>query len=95
MTKTANKAAIRSLPKLRASLLWFKRQIVHELKRRAEDVTSPKLRAVYAQKARSVAKTDLADLRQAYLDARIAEIRASRRFELSQIVPGIVWLSAC
>lgn len=94
MTKTANKRAIRALPALRTSLLWFKRETVRQLERRAQEVTSPRLRIVYAQKARAVRATELADLRSAYQAERVNEIAAARRFELSRAVPGIAWLRA-
>lgn len=94
MTKAANKRAIKALPELRASLIWFKRETVRQIRRRAEEVTSPKLRIVLADKARKVAATELADLRNAYQCERVAEIASARRFELSRAVPGIVWLTA-
>lgn len=94
MTKSAHRRAIRQLPALRASLLWFKRETVRQLERRAQDVASPRLRLWLAQKARKVRATDLASLRAAYQAERVNEITAARRFELSRAVPGIVWLSA-
>lgn len=94
MTKSANKRAIRALPRLRASLLWFKRETVRALRERAQSVTSPRLQAAYVQKARKIATTDLADLRHAYECDRVSEIVKARRFELSQAVPGIAWLIA-
>lgn len=94
MTKTANKRAIKALPALRTSLLWYKRDLVRQLKRRAEDVVSPKLRAVYFDKARKISATDLADLRQSYQAERVAEIGRYRRSELTHAVTGIIWLSA-
>lgn len=93
MTKTSTKRAIKALPALRASLIWFKRETVRAIRRRAEEVSSPRLRIMLAQKARKVAETDLADLRLAYECGRVSEIRDARRFELSRAVPGIVWLS--
>jgi hypothetical protein len=93
-TKTANKRAIKALPALRASLLWFKRETVRHIERRAQDAVSPKLRIVLAQKARKVATTDLADLRNAYECERVNEIIQARRFELSGVVPNITWLRA-
>lgn len=94
MSKASNKRAIKALPALRASLIWFKRETVRALQRRAEEVSSPKLRVMLAQKARKVSTTDLADLRLAYEANRVSEIREARRFELSRAVPGIVWLEA-
>lgn len=94
MSKAATKRSIRALPALRASLIWFKRETVRQLQRKADGAVSPRLRVWLAQKARKVATTDLADLRLAYQAARVAEIRTARRFELSRAIPGIVWLSA-
>ena len=94
MSKAYNKRSIRALPALRASLIWFKRETVRAIQRRAQDVTSPKLRIVLAQKARKVATTDLADLRDAYECDRVGEIVRARRFELSRAIPGITWVSA-
>jgi hypothetical protein len=94
MTKTAHRRAIRQLPAIRKSLLWFKRETVRQLERKAQDAASPRLRLWLAQKASKIRATDLADLRVAYQAERVSEIRAARRFELSQAVPGIVWLSA-
>lgn len=94
MTKAATKRTIKALPALRASLIWFKRETVRELERKASDASSPRLRVYLADKARKVAATDLADLRNAYQCARVSEITSARRFELSRAVPGIVWLSA-
>lgn len=94
-SKMANRLAIKALPALRTSLLWFKRETVRTLKRRALEVTSPLLRVAYFEKARKVATTDLADLRSAYECDRVGEIVKARRFELSRAVPGIVWVSAC
>lgn len=94
MTKSAHKRAIRALPNLRKSLLWFKRETVRTLKERAEEAASPKLRAVYQQKASKVRTAELADLRAAYQAERVSEISRARRFELTRAVPGIVWLSA-
>lgn len=91
-SKAATKRAIKALPALRASLLWFKRETVRTLQRRAEEALSPRLRVMLAQKARKVATTDLADLRLAYQAERVNEIAGARRFELSRAVPGIVWL---
>lgn len=93
MNKASNKKAIRSLPALRTSLLWFKRETVRQIKRRAMAVTSLKLRIMLERKARQVATTDLADLRNAYECDRVGEIVKARRFELARAVPGIVWLS--
>lgn len=92
-TKAATKRAIKALPALRSSLIWFKRETLRTLRRRAQDVTSPRLQAFYMQKAAKVRSTDLADLRSAYQCVRVNEIAAARRFELSRAVPGIVWLS--
>lgn len=94
MSKASNNLAIKALPALRASLIWFKRETVRAIMRRAQDVTSPKLRVVLAAKARKVATTDLADLRISYECNRVSEIRDAGRFELSRAVPGIVWLQA-
>ena len=91
-TKAATKRAIRALPALRTSLIWFKRETVRTLQRKAQDAASPRLAAWLAQKARKVATTDLADLRVAYQAERVNEIASARRFELSRVVPGIVWL---
>lgn len=94
MTKAANKRAIRQLPALRASLLWFKRETVRQLRERSRDVASPRLRAAYIERAVRIRQTDLADLRSAYQCDRVGEICKARRFELSQAVPGIAWLTA-
>lgn len=94
MTKSAHRRAIRQLPALRRSLLWFKRETVRQLEERAQDVSSPKLRLWLAQKASKVRETNLASLRTAYQAERVNEIAAARRFELSRAVPGIVWLTA-
>jgi hypothetical protein len=94
MSKASNKRAIKALPALRASLIWFKRDTVRTIQRRAQDVTSPKLRIVLAQKARKVATTDLADLRSAYQCERVGEIVKARRFELSRAIPNLTWVSA-
>lgn len=93
MTKSAHKRAIRRLPALRTSLLWFKRETVRTLERRALEVASPKLRLVYAQKARKVATMDLADLRLAYQAERVSEIRQARRFELARVVERLTFPS--
>lgn len=92
MTKTANKAAIKAMPALRASLLWFKRETVRSIKRAAEDTASPTIRAALNAKASKVRAMDLADLRDMYIASRTSEIRAYRRAELSAVVPGMVWL---
>lgn len=91
-SKAATKRAIKVLPALRASLLWFKRETVRALQRRAQDAISPRLRVMLAQKARKIATTDLADLRLAYQAERVNEIAGAPRFELSRAIPGIVWL---
>lgn len=91
MNKASNKRAIRALPALRASLIWFKRETVRSLRQRALGAASPKMGAWLREKARKVAQTDLADLRLAYEAGRVGENRAARRFELSRVVPGIVW----
>lgn len=94
ISKSANKRAIRRLPALRASLLWFKRETVRHLERRAQEVSSPRLQAWLTAKARKLRATELADLRSAYQAERVNEIAQARRFELSRAVPGIAWLSA-
>lgn len=94
MSKAAHKRAIRALPALRRSLIWFKRETMRTLRERARDVVSPRLQAVYLEKARKVRETELASLRDAYQAERVGEIAAARRFELTRAVPGIVWLSA-
>lgn len=94
MTKTANKRAIRQLPRLRASLIWFKRETVRRLRERSREVSSSRLRAAYIEKAVRLRAADLADLRTAYQCDRVGEICKARRFELSQAVPGIAWLTA-
>lgn len=91
-SKAATKRAIKALPALRTSLLWFKRETVRTLQRKAQDASSPRLRVMLAQKARKIATTELADLRHAYQCERVNEIAAARRFELSRAVPGIIWL---
>lgn len=93
MSKTANKRSIKALPALRASLIWFKRETVRTLKLRAQEASSPMARNWLAQKARKVAQTDPADLRNAYECDRVSEIRRAPRLELSQAVPGIVWMA--
>lgn len=45
-------------------------------------------------KAAKVRKTDLASLRASYQAERVSEIRSARRFELTRIIPDIVWVSA-
>lgn len=92
MSKTATKKAIKALPALRASLIWFKRETIRQLERRAQEAASPRLQAVYVAKAAKVRTTDLADLRSAYQAERVHEIASARRFELGRAVPGIVWL---
>jgi hypothetical protein len=92
MTKTANKAAIKALPALRASILWHKRETVRALRRRAEEVSLPAMRAALYAKASKVAKTDLADLRSSYQSERVAEILRCRMGELSSAIPGFVRL---
>jgi len=94
MSKASNKRAIKALPALRASLIWFKRETVRSLRQRALGAASPRMSAWLREKARKVAQTDLADLRLAYEAGRVGEIRAARRFELARAVPGIVWLEA-
>jgi len=94
MSKASNKHSIKALPALRASLIWFKRETVRSLKRRALEMSSPRMRMTLFEKARKVAATDLADLRLAYQANRVSEIRKARRFELARVVPGIVWLEA-
>ncbi len=94
MTKTANKKAIKSLPALRASLIWYKRNTVRSLRRRAADVSSPAMRTTLANKASKVAHMDLADLRASYLSERVSEICSARLFELALVVPGLVRLRA-
>lgn len=92
MSKRSTKAAIRRLPALRASLLWHRLEVVRELRRRAAEASSPRLRAVYAAKAHKVARADLASLRVSYMTERVNEICSARRFELTRAVPGIVWM---
>lgn len=92
MTKAATKRALRQLPALRTSLIWFKRETVRTLRERARDVASPRLQAFYLEKARKVAATELADLRLAYQAERVNEIASARRFELSRAVPAIIWM---
>lgn len=92
MTKTANKKAIKALPKLRASLLWFKRNTLRELGVKARTATSAGMREHFMKRSGKVRVMDLADLRTWYQDQRVAEIRRYRRSELSAVVPGIVWL---
>lgn len=93
-TKSATKQAIRSLPALRASLMWFKRETVRQLERRAQEVASPRLAAWCLEKARKIRLADLADLRAAYQAERVHEIAQARRFELSRAIPSITWLTA-
>jgi hypothetical protein len=93
-TKTVTKRAIKALPALRISLLWFKRETIRHITRRAQDASSPRLRIALWQKVRQVRETDLADLRNAYQCERVREISQTPRFELSQAIPGIVWLHA-
>jgi hypothetical protein len=92
MTKTANKKAIRNLPALRASVIWFKRETVRNLRSRAESMSSPRLRAALYDKASKVSKTELADLRDAYIVERVSQICAARLAELSAAIPGLVRL---
>ena len=92
MSKASNKKAIKALPALRSSLIWFKCETVRRLQRCAQDAVSPRLRAVYMQKASKIRDTDLADLRASYQAERVNEIASARRFELSRAIPGIVWL---
>ncbi len=92
MSKTAHKRAIKALPALRASIIWFKRELVRDLKAKARDSASPRLQRWYIDRAHKVRTTDLADLRQEYQHARVREICAARRFELTRVVPGIVWM---
>jgi hypothetical protein len=92
VTKSATKRAIRQLPALRTSLIWFKRETVRTLERRAQDAASPRLRIMLAQKARKIREADLADLRLAYQADRVSEIARSPKFELSHAVPGIIWM---
>lgn len=92
MSKTANKKAIKALPALRTSLLWFKRETVRSLRRQAEHVASPRLRTALYERASRVRKLDLADLRDAYQAERVSEILAARMFELARRVPGFVRL---
>lgn len=91
----ANARARRYIPLMTTSntvrTIWFKRE--RTLRLRARDATSPRMQAFYMQKASKVRATELADLRLAYQTERVNEIAAARRFELSRIVPGIVWLS--
>lgn len=94
MSKANNKRAIRVLPQLRRSLIWFKRETVRTLQRRAQDAASPRMAAWFLDKASKVRRAELADLRVAYQAERVNEIAAERRFELSRAVPGIVWLRA-
>lgn len=91
-SKTATKRAIKALPALRASIIWFKRELIRDLKAKARDSASPSLQRWYIDRAHKIRTTDLADLRQAYQNARVSEIRAARRFELTRVVPGIVWM---
>lgn len=93
-TKKATKAAIKALPALRASIIWHKREAVRSLCRLAADASSASLRAAYEAKARKVRATDLADLRASYMAERIGEIKNAKRFELTRILPDIVWLAA-
>lgn len=94
MSKASTKRAIRQLPALRTSLIWFKRETVRVLRERARDVASLRLQAMYLEKARKVATTELADLRAAYQAERVNEIASARRFELSRAVPNITWMEA-
>ena len=93
MTKTATKRALRSLPALRASLLYHRRETVRRLRQRA-DGASPAIAAALRSKAAKVARTALEDLRVSYETARVSEILRYRRAELSQAIPGIVWMRA-
>lgn len=90
MTKTANKKAIKALPALRKSLLWYKRETLRSLKSKAQSASGA-FRAFYFTKIGKVRTTDLADLRGEYLSVRCGEIRRYRRAELATAVPGIVW----
>lgn len=94
MSKTADKRAIKTLPALRASLIWYKRHTVKELRRRAEDMVSPIGRRMLESKADKIARLELAELRGYYQTERIAEIRRAPLIELAQVVPGLVRLSA-
>lgn len=94
MSKASNKRAIKALPALRTSLIWFKRETVRSLKRRALDAASPKMSAWLREKARKVATTELADIRNAYECDRVSEIFKAPRFELTRAVPGIFWMTA-
>lgn len=94
MSKASNKRAIKALPALRISLLWFKRETVRAIERRAQDVTSPRLRIALWQRASKVRATDLAELRSAYESDRVGAIAKAPRFELSRAIPGIVWMVA-
>lgn len=90
MTKTANKLAIKTLPALRASLLWYKSETVRTLRRRAEDMSTPKMRAAIAAKASSVSKMDLADLRHSYQCDRVQDITSAPLFALGTAIPSLV-----
>jgi hypothetical protein len=79
---------------LRASLIWFKRECVRELRCRALEMSSSRTRAYVSARADKVAKTELAGLRASYQTQRVGEIWSAPRWELARAVPSIVWLSA-
>jgi len=94
MTKTATKTALRALPALRSSLLWYKREQIRALQRRIDGAQTAATISWLTSKLSQVRAMDLADLRASYMAERIGDIRACPRFALRTAVPSIAWLSA-
>jgi hypothetical protein len=83
MTKTAAKQMLRTLPKLRTSVLWFKRDLAKRVRRMAEDARNPKMAAHYYERASKIRKMDLAEIVPHYLDERVCEIKRDYLCELA------------
>jgi hypothetical protein len=86
MVLMSNPIKLRDMPALRASLIWFKREIVRNLSASAADTRNPKLRAHYGAKIAKVRAMPLLALRADYIRARASEIRGARLWELSRAV---------
>lgn len=88
MTKTgttADRRAVKSLPALRTSLRWYKREVLRSLSERASAVGSPKLRAFYLQRAANIRAASPTALRSSYIAERVTEIRSAGLFELARV----------
>ena len=92
MSKTARRAAVKRLPALRASLRWYKREVLRRLRRIANGSTLGA--RMYEGKIARVRASAPADLYDWYISERVTEIRRAPLAELRTVVPALVVVRA-